>query len=124
MSEGLEALHHPRIKSAKVDISAEGKHDIAYKFFSTTKQYAAIENELKDKEKQGHYIETLEDRLNNVETTCARYKQVLENIEESLKYGYVFIGYNKDNEPIFQFADRKLYEKIKKYTVIKRGINR
>ena len=48
MSEGLEALHHPRIKSAKVDISLEGKHGIAYMFFGDTKQYAAIENELKD----------------------------------------------------------------------------
>ena len=50
MSEGLEALHHPRIKSAKVDISAEGKHGIAYMFFGDTKQYAAIENELKEYE--------------------------------------------------------------------------
>lgn len=50
MSEGLEALHNPRIKSAKVDISAEGKHDIAYMFFDDTKQYAAIENELKEYE--------------------------------------------------------------------------
>lgn len=48
MSEGLEALHHPRIKSARVDISAEGKHNIAYMHFDDTKQYAAIENELKD----------------------------------------------------------------------------
>ena len=47
MSKGLEALHLPRIKSARVDISAEGKHDIAYMFFDDTKQYAAIEKELK-----------------------------------------------------------------------------
>ena len=40
--------------------------------------------------------------------------QVLNHIEESLKYGYVFIGYNEDNEPLFQFADRKLFEEIKK----------
>ena len=50
MSEGLEALHHPRIKSARVDISAEGKHDIAYMFFDDTKQYAAIEKELEEAE--------------------------------------------------------------------------
>lgn len=48
MSKGLEALRHPRIKSARVDISAEGKHDIAYMHFDDTKQYAAIEKELKD----------------------------------------------------------------------------
>lgn len=47
MIKGLEALHHPRIKLAKVDISAEGKHDIAYMFFDDTKQYAVIEKELK-----------------------------------------------------------------------------
>ena len=46
MSRGLEALHHPRIKSAKVDISSEGKHDIAYMLFDYTKQYAIIEKEL------------------------------------------------------------------------------
>ena len=46
MSKGLDALHHPRIKSAKIDISAEGKHGIAYMFFDDTKQYAAIEKEL------------------------------------------------------------------------------
>ena len=46
MSEGLEALHHPRIGLAKIDISAEGKQDIAYMPFYKTKQYAAIEKEL------------------------------------------------------------------------------
>ena len=40
--------------------------------------------------------------------------KVLKGIEQSLKYGYVFIGYDKDNEPLFQFADTKLYEEIKK----------
>lgn len=47
MIKGLEALHHPRIKTANVDISAEGKHDIAYMLFDYTKQYAIIEKELK-----------------------------------------------------------------------------
>lgn len=47
MSKGLEALHHPRIELAKIDISVEGKHDIAYMPFYKTKQYAAIEKELK-----------------------------------------------------------------------------
>ena len=47
MSEGLESLHHPRIELAKIDISAEGKQDIAYMPFYKTKQYAAIEKELK-----------------------------------------------------------------------------
>lgn len=89
MSKGLEALHHLRIKSAKVDISAEGKHDIAYMFFEDTKQYATIEQELK----------------------------ALTMIEENLKYGYVFIGYGKDKKPLFRFADTKLYEEIKKNTV-------
>ncbi|MBO7715215.1 MAG: hypothetical protein J6S85_16725 [Methanobrevibacter sp.] len=40
--------------------------------------------------------------------------EALEIIEENLKYGYVFIGYDKDNKPLFQFADTKLYEEIKK----------
>lgn len=42
--------------------------------------------------------------------------KVLEIIKENLKYGYVFIGYNKDNKPLFQFAGTKLYEEIKKNT--------
>ena len=50
MGEGLNALHNQKIKSAKVDISAEGKHDIAYKFFGETKQYSIIEKELKASE--------------------------------------------------------------------------
>ena len=50
MSKGLEALHHPRIELAKIDISAEGKHGIAYMPFYKTKQYAAIEQELKEKD--------------------------------------------------------------------------
>lgn len=40
--------------------------------------------------------------------------EALEIIEENLKYGYVFIGYDEDNKPLFQFADAKLYEEIKK----------
>lgn len=48
MSKGLEALYHPRIKLAKVDISTEGKHNIAYMLFDNTKQYAVIEQELKE----------------------------------------------------------------------------
>lgn len=51
MSKGLEALHHPRIELAQIDISAEGKHDIAYMPFYKTKQYADIENELKEYER-------------------------------------------------------------------------
>lgn len=38
----------------------------------------AFPEELKDKEKQDHYIKTLEDRLNNAETTYSRYKRVLQ----------------------------------------------
>lgn len=40
--------------------------------------------------------------------------KTLGNIEENLKYGYVFVGYDKDNNPLFQLADTKLYEEIKK----------
>ena len=47
MSKGLDALHHPRIGIAKIDISTEGKHGIGYMPFYRTKQYAAIEEELK-----------------------------------------------------------------------------
>lgn len=38
----------------------------------------------------------------------------LDIIKQNLEYGYVFIGYGKDNKPLFQFADKKLYEEIKK----------
>lgn len=48
MSKGLEALHHPRIELARIDISTEGLHDIAYMPFYKTKQYTAIEEELND----------------------------------------------------------------------------
>lgn len=64
---------------------------------------------------------TLRIRLENINYELVREKQdnekklkALCNIEESLKYGYVFIGYNEYNEPLFQFADTKLYEEIKK----------
>ena len=49
-----------------------------------------IEKALKDKEKQD---------------------KALEIIKENLKYGYVFIGYDKDNKPLFQFADTKFMKK-------------
>ena len=42
--------------------------------------------------------------------------KALEIINENLKYGYVFIGYDKDNKPLFQFAGAQLYEEIKKHT--------
>lgn len=71
MNEGLEALHHPRIKSARVDISAEGKHDIAYMRFDDTKQYTAIENELKEYEME----HTLRVRLENINYELVREKQ-------------------------------------------------
>lgn len=35
-------------------------------------------------------------------------------IEESLQYGYVFIGFNEDHKPIFEFAPQGMYEDIKK----------
>lgn len=53
------------------------------------------------------------------EEECVCYEIVekeledLECIEENLNYGYVFIGYDKDNNPLFQFASPKLYEEIK-----------
>ena len=37
MTKGLEALHHPRVELASIDISAEGKQDIGYMpFYKTT----------------------------------------------------------------------------------------
>ena len=50
--------------------------------------------------------------------------KVLIGIEQSLKYGYVFIGYDKDNEPLFQFADTKLYEEIKKNMTIREELEK
>ncbi len=47
---------------------------------ATNSDITLIKKALKDKEKQDHYIETLEDRLNNLETTCARKNEVLEII--------------------------------------------
>lgn len=38
-----------------------------------------------DNDKRLHYAESLTDRLNNVETTCARYKQALESIKKDLE---------------------------------------
>ena len=40
--------------------------------------------------------------------------KALETIEENLQFGYVFIGYDKDNKLWFQYADAELYEAIKK----------
>ena len=59
MSKGLEALHHPRIELAKIDISAEGKHDIAYMPFYKTNQYTAIEKELKEYESYKTFIDNV-----------------------------------------------------------------
>ena len=74
-NEGLQALHHPRIKSAKVDISVEGKHDIAYMFFDDTKQYAAIEKDLKR-------LEQLEIMYSNCVIEGAKQKKELEIIKK------------------------------------------
>ena len=40
-----------------------------------------IEKELKESEKKDHYIETLEDRLANIETTYARKNKALEIVK-------------------------------------------
>lgn len=48
--------------------------------------------------------------LDTIETAL----KALETIEENLQFGYVFIGYDKDNKLWFQFADAELYEEIKK----------
>ena len=40
-----------------------------------------VEKELKEKETQDNYIEMLEDRIDNLETTYSRYKKALEIIK-------------------------------------------
>lgn len=61
--KGLEALHHPRIKSAQVDIGAEGKRGIAYMFFDDTKQYAAIEKALEQAEENEKVLDIFKNAL-------------------------------------------------------------
>ena len=77
MNKGLEALHNPRIVLAKIDISAEGKHDIAYMPFYKTKQYTAIEEELKE-------LEELREMMRRFNEACV--PMVLDNeTEKKLK---------------------------------------
>lgn len=85
MSQGLDALHHPRIKSAQVDISVEGKLGIGYMSFGDTKQYAAIENELKEYE----YWSNLVKCYGDVKT---------EDLQRFIHNGWVYdqSGYKKD----------------------------
>lgn len=48
--------------------------------------------------------------------TIEKALKALNVIEENLEYGYVFVGYDKDHKPLFQFANTKLYKEIKKNT--------
>ena len=91
MSKGLEALHHPRIKTAKVDISAEGKHDIAYMFFDDTKQYTAIEKELKQAEENEKLLKVFKDAL------TIEYHE------------YPTIEQHNDNEDVMSYLVKELY---------------
>ncbi len=96
MRKGLEALHHPRIELAKIDISVEGKHDIAYMPFYKTKQYTAIEKELKEYEME----HTLRIRLENANYELVREKQenerklkaleIIRKFAKSINLKYIF----------------------------------
>ena len=101
MSKGLEALHHPRIKSEKVDISAEGKHDIAYMFFDDTKQYTAIEKELK-----------AFDIIKNKGVNVGNFKDMLEDWKDITFENYIRYrvenGYELQND--YDFETKPLTE--------------
>lgn len=80
MNKGLEALNKINSGAVAVLTPYDGWQDENIRVYYA-EEFNIIENELKEKEKQDHYVEMLEDRLNNVETTCGRYKQALEIIK-------------------------------------------
>ena len=83
MSKGLEALHHPRIELAKIDISAESKHDIAYMPFYKTKQYVTIEKELKALEILKAFDFEIEDYTNELNgSVCVKQRRIILDPEE------------------------------------------
>lgn len=94
MSEGLEALHHPRIKSAQVDISAEGKHGIGYMFFGDTKQYATIEKDLRAYELAISFIDCVADSfkendLEELEDKITKTCKALEIIDNGIEFQFL-----------------------------------
>lgn len=87
--KGLEKL-----KEIKDDVVAEYIND--YK-----EHFDIIEKELKEKETQDGYIEMLEDRINNLETSYSRVKKALEIIKEHILYCenvdcFVFVNVTKE----------------------------
>ena len=100
MSKGLEALHHPRIELAKIDISAKGKHDIAYMFFNKTKQYSAIKQDLEDYEEMKHSFNII---------TCEngdllKYKRALDIIKELFDFDFALRFPN--NQPMLRITNK------------------
>ena len=109
MNKGLEALKNI-LNNDKVFTMSSKEY---------SKNVSVIENELKDKEKQDHYIETLEDRLNNLETTYTRKNKVLEIIKETFKITF------DDEEQTITIDDcySITFHNKKKYDLLKEVLN-
>lgn len=69
---------------------------------------------VKQFEETGVYHKDMKDEMLNDLSIIEEELKLLAIIKENLKYDYVFIGYNKDNEPLFRFADTLVYHIIKK----------
>ena len=104
--KGLEALHHPRIELAKIDISVEGKQDMGYMPFYKTKQYSIIEKELKEykeiKEIAKHYKwDDITGEIFNVETD-RKYRDLFNsaiiNIQEDYRKARAFEALSKEEK--------------------------
>lgn len=84
MSKGLKALVRlSAVASMYCDECATSEEDLDRGMFE--KDYQAvktIENELKEKEKQDDYIQSLEDRIDNLETSYLRVKKAFDIIKE------------------------------------------
>ena len=98
MTKGLEALE-----------SINGNCDLFDKGYQWDQEFSKqfneyldiIEKELKEKEKQDDYIKSLEDRIDNLETSYLRDKKALEIIKEHTLYCenvdyFVFVNITKE----------------------------
>ena len=87
MSKGLDALE--RIKMLEISCDRES-YDLRPITKTHKEDLSTIEKELKESEKKDHYIETLEDRLANIETTYARKSKALGLFLEKLGLSFKF----------------------------------
>ena len=97
MSKGLEALKEYKNQLPGVNVYANDYLEI-------------IEKELKESEKKDHYIETLEDRLNNIETTYLRELKALEIIKRTALRLVSIDDGELCGEGNYAFFDNELYQ--------------